>query len=148
VCWPNLVLLSCFDPCRPWFFSPPDLAGLSLFSYFIFWPLFFFPSISAWPRPNLLAQTLLPSTLTVQRRSRSGLSAVIFLPWPARRCSILSFRLPLMCSAPKVPGQVFQHESVSHAVCSRLVSASMFPALVRFFGPGCRLCSSSVFVGS
>jgi hypothetical protein len=38
-------------------------------------------------------------------RSRSGLSAVIFLPWPARRCSILSFGLPLMCSVPKVPGK-------------------------------------------
>jgi hypothetical protein len=80
--WPNLVLLSCFDPCRPCFFSPPDLAGLSLFFIFHFLAAVFFPSISAWPRQNLLAQTLLPSTLTVQRRSRSGLSAVIFLPCP------------------------------------------------------------------
>jgi hypothetical protein len=84
--------------------------------YFIFWTLFFSSLISAWPRSNLSrSDFVLPLTLAAQRRSRSGLSAAIFLPSPARRCSILSFGLPLMCSAPKVPGQVFQHESVPHA---------------------------------
>jgi hypothetical protein len=81
--WPNLVRLTCFDPCRSWFLSsPPDLAGLSLFRI-SFSSRSFFPSISAWPRPNLShSDFVLPSTLVVQRRSRSGLLAAIFFLGP------------------------------------------------------------------
>jgi hypothetical protein len=104
--WPNLVRLTCFDPCRSWFLSsPPDLAGLSLFRI-SFSSRSFFPSISAWPRPNLShSDFVLPSTLaaaifflgprTGVRFSASGCHSCVARP----RCPVKSAsmsRSPMM----------------------------------------------------
>jgi hypothetical protein len=73
---PDLVRPSCLSP---WFLSsPPDLARLSLFSYFIFWPLTFHCDFRVG-KPNLSrSDFVVPSILAAQRRSRSGLSSSDF----------------------------------------------------------------------